>query len=147
MISAARASLWTNHTPVPVKFKVGRKYLKCSDDVYTVPGRHRVLKVTPTLLEIATVGLSDWVNGNITQVLPEIDKKGFGVMTHKDGGDRTKLCGPWNTFDSRLQGTASSVKAGDTVRVRVAPIVHNLAPGEFSIRDMLANRPRHSQPH
>lgn len=133
MISAARAGLWTNHTPVPVTFKMGTKYLKCSDSVYTVPGRHRVLKVTPTLLKISTVGFSEWVNGNISQVLPAIDKKGFGVMTYKDGDDCTKLCGPWNTFDSKLHGTASSVKAGDTVRVRVTPVVHNIAPGEFSL--------------
>ena len=133
MISTARAALWTNKAPVPVTFKIGRKYLKCSDDVYTVPGRHRVLRVTPTFLEISTIGFAEWANGNIQDVLPAIQKKGFGVMTYKDHDNRTKLSGPWNTFDSNLHGTASSVKEGDTVRVRVAPVVHNLAPGEFSL--------------
>lgn len=133
MISTARAALWTNRDPVPVTFKIGRKYLKCSDTVYTVPGRHRVLKVTPTFLEISTVGFAQWANGDIEQLRPSIAKKGFGVMLYRNADDRTKLSGPWNTFDSRLKGTACAVKEGDTVRVRVAPIVHNLAPGEFAL--------------
>ena len=133
MISAARATLWTNHDAVPVTFKMGRKYLRCSDTVYTVPGRHRVLRVTPTFLEISTIGFSQWVNGDIQKVMPSISKKGFGVMRYNDAGDRSKLSGPWNTFDNQQKGTACAVKAGDTVRVRVAPVVHKLAPGEFSL--------------
>ena len=133
MISTARAALWTNRPAVPVTFKLGRKYLKCSDSVFTIPGQHQVVKVTPTFLQIATVGLSDWANGNIEEVLPDVEKKGFGVMTYKDCGDCTKLSGPWNTFDNNLHGTGSPVQKGDTVRVRVAPVVHNIAPGEFSL--------------
>ena len=133
LISAARQTLWSDRAATPVNFTLGRKYLRCSDTVYTVPGTHVIKRATHTVLEIEALGIAKWANGDVGDLAPQIDRKGLGIVRYCEKSNTTKLSGPWNTFDSKLNGTGCSVKEGDVVRLRVAPVVHNIAPGEFSV--------------
>ena len=133
LISAARETLWSDRAAVPVNFTLGRKYVRCSDTVYTVPGTHVVKRATPTVLEVEALRIVEWANGDVDNLAAGIAKKGFGIMRYCERSDTTKLSGPWNTFDSKLNGTGRSVTEGDVVRLRVAPIVHTIAPGEFRV--------------
>lgn len=133
MISTARAKLWENNIPQPVKFKIGRKYVQCSDAVYTLPGSYVVKAVTPTILQISGIDVANWVNANLGDIKDISDKKGFNVMPYTCNSKSSKLIGPWTTFDCNYMASRWELVPGERVRVRVAPAIDMIAPSEFRV--------------
>ena len=133
MISAAREAVWNADVPPPVTFKIGRKYARCSDAVYTLPGSYKVNTITPTMLEISETDVEDWVNANLMDIKGEADKKGFHIMPYTSNRGTIKLRGPWNTLDSNYMASKWDLVAGEEVRVRVSPAIDVIAPSEFKL--------------
>ena len=135
LISSARSVLWEPAQTQPPKYSVGRLYVKCTDVVRPLEGEYTVGSVNSSLLKINGGDFHRWVNGNLLQdeVQKQLQKKKFHVQPFSLQDNQCVLHGPWNVFDTQFKATADKIVAGDVVRVRVAPIVINLAPNEFKI--------------
>lgn len=135
MISAARQALWKNDEASPVSFTVGRKYVKCSDSVMTVPSTVVVHGSSPTTLTttMPEFDVAEWVNRGLPEISEMCRKRNMHVMPYTANGNTLTLSGPWNVFDERLMASAKTLCSGETVRVRVAPVMQMLAPNEFRV--------------
>ena len=135
MISAAREALWSSTAPKPVHFTVGRKYVRCSDAVLTLPGTATVTNVSPTTLTVNAPNndLAAWVNHGLHAIDKTCQKRGMHVMPFSSPSGELRLAGPWNVMNARLMASPHALQVGDQVRLRVSPVVTLLAPNEFRV--------------